>query len=110
MTDWLSVMFSAVWIAGLAGILATLSYYRWLVQTSGTRLATVLADRRRQQPLWAGMLLVSMGFADVLAKDPWQRVACLVVAAFCGWQCVRGLRERRGRDRLCDDDMMHVRR
>ena len=54
MIDWITVVAHGFWIAGLALILAALSYYTWLAGQEGRSLRQVLAGPAFQKPLLFG--------------------------------------------------------
>lgn len=82
MIDWLTVVAHGFWIAGLALMLAALSYHFWLAEQTGHSLREQLAGRSFQRPLIGGLLLVGIGLSGV-SRQPWQLAlsAVVVVAA-----------------------------
>ena len=79
MIDWLTVVAHGFWIAGLALILAALSYYTWLAGQEGRSLRQELAGRAFQKPLLVGLLLVGVGLSGT-SQQPWQLVVAAAVA------------------------------
>lgn len=71
MIDWLAVVAHGFWIAGLALILAALSYHHWLAGQDGHSLRQELAGLSFQKWLMAGLLLVGIGLSGV-SRQPWQ--------------------------------------
>ncbi len=72
MIDWLNVLFNALWIVGLAIILAAFSYNDWLAHTNGVKLRQQLSASAFQTPLTIGLILVSLSLA-LLADVWWER-------------------------------------
>ena len=79
MIDWLTVVAHGFWIAGLALILAALSYYYWLAGQEGRSLRRELAGPSFQKLLLVGLLLVGIGtFAVTVAcVQHWKYVKSL---------------------------------
>lgn len=61
MIDWLHVAFNALWLLGLALILAAFSYAGWLAQARGMRTRQLLGTPTFQLSFTIGMGLVSLG-------------------------------------------------
>ncbi|MBC7232384.1 MAG: O-antigen ligase family protein [Chloroflexi bacterium] len=91
MINWAGVASAALWIIGLAVILAALSHGHWLGHERGVRFRTVLATPACQMACDLGLALVCSGLffgADsVLERILWAAFA-LFYAAFgwVGWQ------------------------
>lgn len=79
MIDWLTVIAHGFWIAGLALILAALSYYTWLAGQEGRSLRQELAGPAFQKPLLVGLLLVGVGLSGT-SQQVWQVIAAATVA------------------------------
>ncbi len=71
--DWLNVFFNAIWIVGLAIILAAFSYNDWLAHASGVKLRQQLNSPTFQAPLTLGLMMVSASLA-LLADVWWEQV------------------------------------
>ena len=82
MIDWLTVVAHGFWIAGLALILAALSYHYWLAEQTGHSLREQLAGATFQRAFLGGLLLVGIGLSGV-SRQPWQLAlsASVVVAS-----------------------------
>ena len=82
MIDWLTVVAHGFWIAGLALMLAALSYHYWLAEQTGHSLREQLAGPSFQRVFVGGLLLVGIGLSGV-SRQPWQLVlsAAVVVAS-----------------------------
>ncbi len=78
MIDWLTVVAHGFWIAGLALILAALSYYIWLAGQEGRSLRQELAGPSFQKPLLVGLLLVGVGLSGT-SQQVWQVIAAAAV-------------------------------
>ncbi len=70
--DWLNVFFNAIWILGLAVILAAFSINDWLAHTKRIKLRRQLETAAFQTPLTGGLMLVSLSLA-LLADVWWER-------------------------------------
>lgn len=79
MIDWLTVVAHGFWIAGLALILAALSYYTWLAGQEKRSLRRELAGPSFQKPLLIGLLLVGIGLSGT-SQQLWQVIAAAAVA------------------------------
>ncbi len=85
MINWLTIVAHGFWIAGLALILAALSYHYWLAGQTGHSLRGELAGNSFQRLVLAGVLLVSIGLSGV-SRGLWQQVlaGAVVVGAIIG--------------------------
>jgi putative copper export protein len=80
MMNWLGVVTSGLWVLGLAGMLAALSYLDYYAKTRGRPLHQVLNAPRFLRPFsWAGVIFC-VGVA-VSGESWWQRVTWAVLAA-----------------------------
>ena len=85
--DWLNVFFNAIWIVGLAIILAAFSYNDWLAHVNGVKLRQQLGTPAFQTPLTLGLMMVSASLA-LLADVWWHRLlwwAFVVLFALQWW-------------------------
>ena len=100
MIDWLNAFYNALWILGLAIILAAFSYADWRARLGGQKLRQRLNAAPFQLPLSLGLLLLSLSLL-LLAHTWWERVIWLVFGGlflFQGWhRSERGDREQRSR-------------
>ncbi len=80
MIDWVGVALNAVWIAGLAIVLAAFSYHDWLARETDRRLRDVLALPSWKLTFFGGMLLACVGFAYGLSDRWWQKVIWMILA------------------------------
>ncbi|HEY85940.1 MAG TPA: hypothetical protein G4N96_12610 [Chloroflexi bacterium] len=88
MINWLNVFYNALWILGLAIILAAFSYADWRARLGGKKLRQRLNSALFQFPLSIGLLLVSLSLL-LLAQVWWERLIWLVFGGlflFQGWQ------------------------
>jgi hypothetical protein len=81
MINWLTVVAHAFWIAGLALILAALSYHLWLAGQARRAFRRELAEPSFQKSFVAGLLLVGIGLSGA-SRQPWQ--VALAVALVIG--------------------------
>lgn len=61
MIDWLSVVTNSFWIAGLAIVLATVSYGYWLAGQQEISLLQMLQRRQSMRFVYLGLVLVGVG-------------------------------------------------
>ncbi len=67
--DLAQLFFNALWIIGLAVILAAFSINQWRAQANGAKLRRQLETSAFQTPLTIGLILVSLSLA--LTADVW---------------------------------------
>ena len=92
MINWMSVVSNGFWIAGLALILAGLSYYYWLAGQMGRPMSQELTSPPFQRVALAGLALVGAGLA-LTAAELWQILpaAALALVSIAGlFQLLRG--------------------
>lgn len=63
MIDWIAVASNSLWIAGLAVVLATVSYAYWSAGQQTTSLLAVLQQRSFLRFIYTGLILVGLGLA-----------------------------------------------
>jgi hypothetical protein len=82
MIDLWTVVAHAFWIAGLALILAALSYHLWLAGQAGRAFRRELVAPPFQRLLLVGLLLIGIGLSGA-SREPWQLglAVALVVGA-----------------------------
>ena len=88
MTDRLTICYHALWILGLAIILAAFSYSDWRAARQGLKLRQVLNLPSFQIPLSLGLMFVSLALV-FLGKTWWERLIWLAfvgIFAFQLWQ------------------------
>ena len=95
MIDWANLALNALWIVGLASILAAYSYHRWLAAETSRRLRDVLSQRSGKIPFSAGMSLICVGFAYGLADRWWERAIWTAFALVFAYQLVTDVRQER---------------
>ncbi len=71
MIDWVSVIANGFWIAGLALVLAALSYYNWHADQQKRALREEFGSAPFQKAVAAGLLLIGIGLAGTSAQV-WQ--------------------------------------
>lgn len=86
MTDWMNVALNALWIAGLAILLAAFSYHRWVAAESSSSLRSVLSRRSWKLPRSCGALLTCLGVGYGLADRWWERTLWTGLALACAFQ------------------------
>ena len=69
LTSWYGLAGSALWICGLAVVLATLSMLHFEVRARGERLRNRLKDREPQMAIAIGLILFCAGL--LLIADTW---------------------------------------
>jgi hypothetical protein len=95
MIDWIHLGPTALWIIGLATILATLSYHHWAAGATSRRLRDVLARASWRLPFSAGMVLTSLGFGYGPGVRWWVKIIWTALALSYGYQLAQVVRERR---------------
>lgn len=89
--DWYNIWANAIWIMGLAILLATVSGGRWLAQRQDCYLKQILKRPNFQVAIWTGFLLISLALL-LLADIWWERliwsVYCLIFLKNC-WSHVK---------------------
>ena len=92
MIDWFSVLVAAIWIMGLALLLATVSIGYFFA--SDKSLKQVLSEPQYRWALTIGLILFALGMT--LSVDAWwERVGWLLVIALALWDGVANWRTRR---------------
>ena len=94
MIPWWSVFFNALWILGLAVLLAGFGYHYWLAHQEGRRLAQQLQSSAFRQVFWLGLALVGAGLAGT-NDGVWELVIWIMVTVYSLFNLVlvrRGLR------------------
>ena len=92
--DWWLVGSSALWITGLAVLLAALSYHDWLTHETGRRLRDQFKTRSWGIPFALGMTLFCTGLAAGRDTAWWGRALWGTLALSCLWQLITQLRRR----------------
>ena len=85
MVDWLGVVTNGLWVLGLAGMLAALSYFDYYARTRGRPVRQVLNAPMFFRPFSLAGVLFCVGVA-VSGVSWWQRVAWAVLAALFAMQ------------------------
>ena len=98
MIDWVNVALNALWIFGLAIILAAFSYHHWLAGETSCRLRDVLSYRSWKIPFSTGMLLTCIGFGYGVADRRWERAIWTALALAFAYQLAVDLPRRRRND------------
>jgi len=96
MLDWLALGFHALWITGLAVILASFSYHHWLAHESGRPFRDLVGRRSWTMSFAGGMVLVSGGVAAGLAEQWWTKAIWITLAAVYLLQLIRVVRRAAG--------------
>jgi hypothetical protein len=92
MIDWVDLGFNALWILGLAILLAAFSYQRWLAYECGRSLRAVLSQRSWRLTFTGGMLLVCGGVAGGIVERWWERMIWTALGTVFGYRLVLVLR------------------
>ncbi len=61
MIDWGAVIFNSFWIAGLALILAAVSYYYWVATEESISVSTMFQQPAFMRFVYLGLILVGVG-------------------------------------------------
>lgn len=91
--DWVGVAKNALWILGLAIMLAAFSYADWWAATNHGRLRTVLAAPLFQTPFNLGMTLFAAGLASA-SHTWWEIGAWIALCLLFAWQTIASWRSR----------------
>jgi putative inorganic carbon (HCO3(-)) transporter len=91
MIDWAGVGAGALWITGLALLLAALSHARWLAGLRGVYFIAVLRAPGVQSVCDCGLALFCAGLS-LSTRTPWQRIAWGVLALLYAGLALRELR------------------
>jgi hypothetical protein len=92
--DWGGVAKNALWILGLAVILAGLSYADWWAGVNHQRLTTTLRSPLFQIPFNLGMMLFAAGLAST-SRSWWEIGAWSVLLLLFAWQTIVSWQARR---------------
>ncbi len=82
MIPWWSVFFNALWILGLAVLLAAFSYHYWLAQLEDRRLIQQLQSPAFRQAFWLGLALVGAGLAGT-NDGIWELILWILFTLYC---------------------------
>src|SRR5262249_50080933 len=85
--DVVALFFHALWIAGLAVLLAAFSYHRWLAAQTGRTFRSMLALRSWNIASNAGLMVTSVGFGYGLGTRWWERALWTVLAGAFAHRC-----------------------
>ena len=96
MIDVWGVVANGLWIAGLALLLAALSWAHWVASTERSHLRTVLARSGSQLALGAGLALFCAGLAAT-ASAWWERALWIALAVVALVQVVLSWRRKADR-------------
>jgi hypothetical protein len=97
MIDWFDLALNALWIAGLAILLAAFSYHRWLATEHGLAFRELRSQRSWKLPFASGMLLVCSGVAGGLVERWWERALWTVLGMWYAYQLMLVLRHPENR-------------
>ena len=97
MTSWYGLAGNALWIAGLAVLLATLSMARFQARAGGERLRHRLGERKPQMAIAAGLILFCTGL--LLNSHTWWEKGIWGVCAALVFVWLVRLRRRSGAER-----------
>jgi hypothetical protein len=63
MIDWVAVAFNTLWIAGLALVLAALSYYYWVAREENVPVLLTYRQPAFLRFVYLGLILIGLGLA-----------------------------------------------
>lgn len=92
--DWVGVAKNALWILGLAVILAALSYADWWAGVNHQRFRAALRLPLFQIPFNLGMMLFAAGLAST-SRSWWEIGAWSALVLLFGWQTIGSWQARR---------------
>ncbi len=96
MIDWANLLFTALWVLGLAALLAAFSLAHWLASRSGRTLRQTLMEPPFRLALAAAFMLVALG-ATFSVEPWWHKIAWAGVLALVAWEGVAAWRDWPGR-------------
>lgn len=77
--NWIAVLTNSLWIAGLAVILASFSYYYWLASQDEERaMSSTLALPGFQRLFALGLILIGAGLATT-SKQAWETALAVML-------------------------------
>ena len=94
MIEWSLIGSGALSIAGLAMVLAAVSYLHWLACGTGQHLGDLLRGRAGAIPCSVGFVLFCAGLAIGRQAIWWERPAWSLAGLFFVWQLASQLRGR----------------
>ena len=100
MIDWFNVLANALWILGLAVLLATFSLAHWLAGLQERSLGQVLSEPPFHLVSAIGILVFALGFV-LLVTPWWHRVVWAGVLALSAWEGMAAWRDWSGRAEQC---------
>jgi hypothetical protein len=95
MIDWVNVALNALWIFGVAVLLAAVSYHRWLAAETSRRLRDVLSRSSWKISFSAGMSLICAGVGYGLADRWWEHLVWTGLLIVFLYQLATDVREGR---------------
>ncbi len=93
MVDWKGMGETAIWVLGLAIVLAAWSWNEWWAHVHGHRLREVLGEARFQVPFSVGLFLLCVGMA-LTESVRWKAAVWVVLALLFAWQGAQAWRAR----------------
>ena len=95
MINWASVLANAIWVLGLAVVLAVASHAFYRAQTAGASFRRVLTRPRIAAVTFSGLALTAAGLALTSAGSLWDALVLWVLAVLCSAQAAIAFRDRR---------------
>ncbi len=91
--NWQAIVIDFLWILGLAGLLATISFALWYRSASGTRMSQLIRTPRFLVPLCLSLEFFSIGMAaaGLVAFRPapwWETIAWSIFVLLFGIQTI----------------------
>lgn len=96
MIDWLALLINALWLAGLALLLAVLSHAFYRSLASPLSFSATLTRPHTAGLAWTGGMLFALGLAAASLASPWQVILWSALALVCGVQVVINRRRQAG--------------
>jgi hypothetical protein len=90
MFTWTWIVFSALWIFGLALGLSQLGFAFWARETSGGKFADITSLQRKSLDLYPAAGLFCLGLA-VTSGSVWERVFWAVLTGWCLFRLMRSI-------------------
>ena len=84
-----TIFSNALWISGLAIVVASYGYHDWLARETKRRRRDLFRQRSWQVPWTAGMCLTSVGWGVSQASRGWESLIWLVPGGWFAWELIR---------------------
>lgn len=94
MIDWIAVVFNSFWIAGLALVLAAVSYYYWVGREEGLPAGAFLQQPTFLRFVYIGIILVGIGLAGT-SNSLFETILAVGLIALSAYGLIRLIQQMR---------------